>query len=287
MTDYRIAEMAQQYLRYDMIEHHTELPDFPHYRTRLLHAFLSKGSRVEAFSELYALVTSIVQMGLDTHDLVPETNREKENKATRGRQLKVLAGDYFSSRFYHLLSQAGQIETIRQLSASICEVNRMKLNFYLLMKQVKMTAEDYIRHSVDIKMQLFLSFSHLMEGIFSSYWPELLRGFTRCEVLLQEISRAQSTEGLRGSWGFWHVLQKGTKDERKQLLGEETESGKLQTLWLKYNITTQLYSMLEEQLRQVQSKINQLGSERIVQELRQVLEPFLRYLSAPKVMEEI
>ena len=56
--------------------------------------------------------------------LVTASNDVKEKKAARSRQLKVLAGDYFSSRFYHLLAQAGQIEMIKQLSNAICEVNR-------------------------------------------------------------------------------------------------------------------------------------------------------------------
>ena len=64
-------------------------------------------------SELFTLATSLVQLGLDTHDLVTASNDVKEKKAARSRQLKVLAGDYFSARFYHLLAQAGQIDMIK------------------------------------------------------------------------------------------------------------------------------------------------------------------------------
>jgi heptaprenyl diphosphate synthase len=287
MTTYRIPEMIKRYTDYDMIQNHTELPEFPDFRTRLLYAFLNKNRLFTHRSELYSFVTSLVQLGLDTHDMVPVSDDRKEKLAARSRQLKVLAGDYFSSRFYHLLSQAGQIEVIRQLSAAICEVNRLKMNLYLLMKQVKLTAEEYISQTVDIKMQLYLSFTHLLEEMYASVWPEILRGFTRCEVLAQEIFRSETLENFRCSWAYWHVLQSGTKDEIRQLIGEETESGKLKSILMKYNVTAQLYQMLEEQLASLIAKINQLGSEKLIKELLQIGEPLLRYVSRPKVLEEI
>src|SRR5690242_14448879 len=115
MTSIRITQLANKYLNYDMINLHTELPQFPDGRISLLYAVLSQQPAAESNKELLALVTSLVQMGLDTHDLVDNGNADS-NKGLLGmrtQQLKVLAGDYFSSRFYHLLSQAGQIDTIR------------------------------------------------------------------------------------------------------------------------------------------------------------------------------
>ena len=126
MNSYRIPEIAKQYTEYDMIQTHTDLPDFPEFRTRLLFAFLNGNNKLSSSSELFTLATSLVQLGLDTHDLVTVSNDVKEKKAARSRQLKVLAGDYFSSRFYQSLAQAGQIEMIKQLSNAICEVNRLK-----------------------------------------------------------------------------------------------------------------------------------------------------------------
>ena len=117
--------------------------------------------------------------------LVTASNDIKEKKAARSRQLKVLAGDYFSSRFYHLLAQAGQIDMIKQLSNAICEVNRLKMNMYMKMKQLKLTAEDYIHQTVEIKSQLFLSFSEFMSEVYDQAWPDILRSYTRCEVLFR------------------------------------------------------------------------------------------------------
>lgn len=286
MNSFRIPEMARPYLEYDMIRTYTELPDFPHYRARLLVAFLDKPDVQESLRELYALVTSLVQLAIDTHEMVSVSNEVKEKQAVRSRQLKVLAGDYFSSRFYHLLSQAGQVDMIKQLSAAICEVNRLKMTLYTLMKQFKLTAEEYIRETVNIRMQLFLSFSRVMDGVRHKLWPEILHGFTLCEVLMGEIARCDAPADFYGSWGWWHIHQSANKEEKKQLEAAEADEAKLRPMLLKYNVKGQLYHMLEEQIQQVWGKIQKLDSEKLIQELYHIGEPFLRFVSQPKVLEE-
>jgi heptaprenyl diphosphate synthase len=285
--NYRIPEIVKKYTEYDMIQMHTELPEFPDFRTRLLFAFLNKNDRLQPSSELYALVTSLVQLGLDTHELVTVTNDVKEKKAARARQMKVLAGDYFSSRFYHLLSQAGQIELIRMLSGAICEVNRLKMNLYMMMKQLKMTAEDYIHHSVAIRSQLFLSFSSLMEEMYHKAWPEVLQSFTRCEVLFEEIFKAESMQNFRGSWGYWHILQSGSKEERKALQAEEADASKLRMLVHKHNVPAHLHQLLEGAIAQLNAKLEHIGSDKLAKELFQLGEPFVRFVNKPRVLEEI
>ncbi|GFZ89683.1 hypothetical protein GCM10008018_39860 [Paenibacillus marchantiophytorum] len=288
MNSYRIPEIAKQYTEYDMIQIHTDLPDFPELRTRLLFAFLNGNSKLSKLSELYTLATSLVQLGLDTHDMVTASNDIKEKKAARSRQLKVLAGDYFSSRFYHLLAQAGQIEMIKQLSDAICEVNRLKMNVYIKMKQMKLTAEDYVHQSVEIKSQLFLSFSDLMSGAYDQAWPDIFRSYAKCEMIFEEIFRVDSVDNFRWSWGFWHILQIGSKEERKQLQAEDSDQAKVRTLLHKYNIKSQLYNMLDAHTKQLQTMVQQLDSDKLISELFHIGEPFLRFLAKPsKVLEEI
>lgn len=286
MNPFHIPELAKQYTDYDMIQIHTELPDFPASRTRLLCAFLQAPGQDEPHGDLYALAASLVQMGLDTHEMVSVSNDVKEKKAVRSRQLKVLAGDYFSSRFYHLLSQAGQIDMVRQLSAAICEVNRLKMTFYSRMKSLKLTAEDYIQSKVRIHAQLFLHFDRVMKGVQHRLWPDILQGFTQCEVLAGEILRMEDPKSFRGSWGYWHILQNGTRDERKQLEAQEQDELKLRPMLLKYNVKGQLYAMLEEQVHHWMNQAKQLESDKLIQELMHMGEPFLRMVRQPKVLEE-
>ncbi|SDC40281.1 heptaprenyl diphosphate synthase [Paenibacillus sp. UNCCL117] len=292
MNTYRIPEMARPYIDYDMIRTYTDLPAFPDHQARLLHAFLEKHSKLAGYRELYTLVTGLVQLGLDTHDTVSITNDDKGVQAARSRQLKVLAGDYFSSRFYYLLSQAGQIELIRLLSAAICEANRLKMNLYLLMKQFKLTSDEYIRQSVEIRNRLFQSFNPILEARVYPLWTELLELITRCEVLLQEVIRSESSQHGRESWGFWHVLQRGTKEEKKLLLQEEPDQTKLKALWLKYKVTAELRQMLENSARELQDKLLSVEPDQWGKELSAIGDTFRGYLSGvqemrPRAIQEI
>jgi heptaprenyl diphosphate synthase len=284
MNPFRISDMTKPYMEYDMIQIHTDLPNFPEFRARLLLAFLHKEDQLNENNELYTLATSLVQMGLDTHDMVPVSNQQKEKKEARARQLKVLAGDYFSSRFYNILSQSGQIEMIKQLSFAICEVNRMKMSLYLQIKQLKITADDYILQAANIKMQLFLSFQKLMEGKLLLSWPEILRGFTHCEVIIEEIERSESMQNFHGGWAFWHIFKLANKEEKKQL--QMADADKLKPLLLKYNILFQLYLMLEIEINHMLTQIRQLDSDKLKQELVQICEPFTNYLAKLQAVKE-
>lgn len=288
MKDFQIPDLAKRYTQYDMIHIHTELPDFPASRTRLLCAFLqdSADNSPSTEGELYALAASLVQMGLDTHEMVSVTNTAKEKKAVRSRQLKVLAGDYFSSGFYQLLSQAGQIQMVGQLSAAICEVNRLKMTFYANMKQLRLSAEDYLEQTVQIRTQLFTHFGKIMKDAKHRLWPDILSGVALCEVLRTELDRCEDPVQFAGSWGFWHIRNRGTREERTQLNGNTMDGDKVHPMLLKYNVKSQLHDMLEEQTRIVFEKARQLDSERIMQELTQIGEPFLRLVRTPKVLEE-
>jgi heptaprenyl diphosphate synthase len=278
MNTFRVAEMTKPYTEYDMIQKHTSLPELAEYRARLLLIFLNRANQDSAQNEIITVATSLVQLGLDTHDLVPVSNLQKEEKDARSRQLKVLAGDYFSSRFYHILAQAGQIEMIKQLSDAICEVNRSKMNLYLRMKQQKMTAAEYLEQAVLIRMQLFLSFEHLFTGEQLQIWAKILKMFTLSEVIAIEIERSEHLHDFNTSWSYWHILQSATKEEKKQL--QDGDPDKLRQLNLKYNSISSLQDMLDQNMQQLTSQIEQISLEGLKQEIKLIFESFFKYQTA-------
>ncbi|ALS27761.1 heptaprenyl diphosphate synthase component 1 [Paenibacillus cisolokensis] len=280
MNEYRIPEMARKYVEHDMIRTYTELPAFPDSRIRLLFAFLNQNTSVSMFSELYSLVVSLVQLGLDTHDTIDTEAGVRPEKSMRARQLKVLAGDYFSSRFYQLLSQAGQVDMIRRLSGAICQINRLKMNLYVRMKQVRVTAEEYLACSAELKAELFRVFAGLIEERYSKYWLELLAGLSRCEVVLDEWLRSDQPAGFKGSWAYWHVMQEGTEEEKRLLAAQPVEPGFAASLIRKYDIRNQLAALLRHSVEQLREIAAKLESDRLVRELCLICESFLRRLSA-------
>ncbi|WP_042162566.1 heptaprenyl diphosphate synthase component 1 [Paenibacillus gorillae] len=274
MIPNRIHEIAKKYVEYDMIQAHTELPAFPDLRVRLLFAILNQQSPNVAQSELYSLVVSLVQLGMDTHDLIDlETDKRSESEM-RSRQLKVLAGDYFSSQFYRLLAQAGQTDMIAAISSAVCEVNRMKVKLYIMMSRSELTAEDYFAWMAGMKSKLFDVFAGKMAGQASSSWPVLLQGMCRCEVALDEMERCESPTRFYQSWAYWHVLENGTEEERQALEQQHSNPAFLSSLLKKYGFRGKLGVMLQSAADEVQAAAAGLHADMLVQEFLQALESY-------------
>lgn len=79
----------------------------------------------------YMLSTMLVQIALDTHEKVSNTNVTLENSdLLKSRQLTVLAGDYYSGLYYQVLSEIGNIEMVRSLSSAVKKINDHKILLY-------------------------------------------------------------------------------------------------------------------------------------------------------------
>lgn len=277
MKPYRVPELAEKYINYDMIQNHTELPGFPDARVHLLYIFLmDSGRNIAGHEELYALVTSLVQVGLDTHESIDVTEGNQGEAMMRSRQLKVLAGDYFSSRFYQLLALKGEIAVISLLSKAVSEVNVMKMRLYGKMKKNLLPSEEYLQLTVQLNMQLFLSFTPLLEVSVQETWEKLLKEITECETLVQEMERCVTPDIGRCGYAYWHLIESGSDEERKMLVGRKTDMKDWRKLILKHKASEKLLDKLRESVSAVQQL---LGGRVGESPYAGVLDPFLKRLS--------
>lgn len=196
MSTYDISKLAAVYTDYDMIKAYTELPPFPKKRVQLLQVFLSNGAlkseERDDVHRLYALAVALIQMGLDTHDMVDAESEPTDLQQMRSIQLKVLGGDYLSSRFYALLAAEGRVDFIQMIAQAISELCHLKMRYYLDMKKMRLTIEQTIQRISAMKMQLFLPFTQMMKSQFAERWKSLLQCVSSCEVIVEQMGNKQA-----------------------------------------------------------------------------------------------
>ncbi|MGG6309597.1 heptaprenyl diphosphate synthase component 1 [Paenibacillus macerans] len=281
MKPYRITEMANKYVSYDMITAYTALPEFPVPRVRLLYTFLNdREGHSPQSAETCALAAFLVQLGMDTHDQIDlEDGLGEATEAMRSRQLKVLAGDYFSGVFYDLLAQAGEIGMVPLMSAAICEANRLKVGLYSKLKRMVLPAEEYLKECVHVKMELFLSFTQLLDKSVQHLWRLLLTELSRCEVMLDEMRTASEPPQDRKGYAYLRIMESGTSEDRDAISGRKVGERDWTLLLVKYSIKEQLMTMLHQSVDHVQSLLHECKKETARTELKAILEPFIAALS--------
>lgn len=95
----------------------------------LLTVFLLKQADIDDSQVItYATTTMLIQIALDTHELV--TNDSVHKGIEKNRQLTILAGDFYSGQYYKLLADLGDYEMIKVFAEAIKEVNENKMIIY-------------------------------------------------------------------------------------------------------------------------------------------------------------
>lgn len=279
----RITELAHKYVEYDMISTHTELPAFPVPRVRLLYTFLNERSDAEnEAAEICALAAFLVQLGLDTHDTVDSEDSGKEEPTMRSRQLKVLAGDYFSSVFYALLAQGAEIGMISAMSSAICEVNRLKVRLYTGLRRMLLPAEEYLKECVQLKMTLFLSFSHKLDKSVHQLWNLLLAELSRCEVMLDELNLSGEIPQERRGYAYLRILETGTSEDKEKISRMKVGEREWNSLLDKYKIKEHLAGKLRQSVERVQELIQECNGDKIHSEISGILEPMIAMMSSQR-----
>ncbi|MCM3784019.1 heptaprenyl diphosphate synthase component 1 [Neobacillus mesonae] len=286
MTTYRIPNLAKKYTNYDMIQRHTEIPNFPDGRVRLLHFFLNHGQvRSAEHSELYSLVTALVQMGLDTHEMIDVHEEDLKEEDMRSRQLKVLGGDYFSARFYQLLAAAGQVSVVASLSQGICILNERKMGLYNRMKKQLVTAEEYMRESVQLKKQLFLSFQSMIAEEKQIQFDQLLSSISLMDTIIEEIENVRDIERSRNRFAYLHIYENADSKIREALSRNQLDSNEWIQLTMKHRTMELLTDKLSQSVMDTERAIKDGSMDQVdVLELMKIMESYRTYRAPGKVV---
>lgn len=128
--------------------------------------------------EDYAMTTTLLQVALDTHDRVTNTNANQHE--LKSRQLTVLAGVYYSGLYYKILSESSEVDTIRVLAHAIKTINDKKIMVY---QKENMNLETLMERIEVIESALVVTFS---ERLTTTSWTEFVKNYLFVQRLLQE-----------------------------------------------------------------------------------------------------
>jgi len=114
---------------------------------------------------IYAKAVMLIQIALDTHDLVPKEDQFCERKNS---QLQVLAGDYYSGLYYRNLAMVPNIRLIQFLAEGIHIVNEHKMSVY---KNEVSTATDFMEAMKKVETGVY---QKLAEFFQDEEWKSLI-----------------------------------------------------------------------------------------------------------------
>ncbi len=136
-----------------------------------------------AETDKYRVITATLYVILahDTHEMIDE-DKDGRGVSRKGRELTVLAGDYYSALYYRTMAELGMTQLLAALQRGVQKTNTAKTNIYQLHV---VTDDDY--------MQELLASSSAIFAEFSSYFKNE-EAFTElaCQaILLKRLEREQ------------------------------------------------------------------------------------------------
>ncbi|WP_243290068.1 heptaprenyl diphosphate synthase component 1 [Bacillus sp. FJAT-47783] len=145
-----LKEAVEIKLSHPFLAEYIEKPFIDEDKLLLFYAIFREANISEKELENYCTTAMLVQIALDTHDLVGNV-KCTEQRELIGRQLTVLAGDYFSGLYYYILANLNDVKMIQTFAMAIKEINEHKIRLY----QSKQDVTDMLYSLSVIESSLF------------------------------------------------------------------------------------------------------------------------------------
>ncbi|WP_026584611.1 heptaprenyl diphosphate synthase component 1 [Bacillus sp. J33] len=173
-----IKEQIEKKVHHPYLLRYIDSPYIDEDKLLLLISILDELKISDNKAEKYAITTMLIQIALDTHELV--MNDETEGGDLKNRQLTVLAGVYYSGLYYKILAAFDDIAMIRALADGIKDVNEHKISLY----QKAPEAVESLMNSVK-KIEAAL-FEKLADVYSKTEWRELASNLLFIKRLIAE-----------------------------------------------------------------------------------------------------
>jgi heptaprenyl diphosphate synthase len=182
-----ILEQTYKHISNSYVEQYVDVPALEENRLALLYLCLLEQGMDKDRVRMLCMTVALIQLGLDIHERVQVTY-EDSLTAERNRQLTVLAGDYYSSCYYHLLAEAEEINAIQVLARAIELVNEAKMKLYLAEQECKLTWDEYmsLRKTIDTALYVAVVNRYASTEESRRFWSALFEETSAVESMIGE-----------------------------------------------------------------------------------------------------
>lgn len=172
MKEHIVRKISHPYLK-----RYIQTPNMDEDKLLLIISMLDQHGLSSIEMEDFVVTTMLIQIALDTHELV---SNNEEDTILKSRQLTVLAGIFYSSLYYKILAESNNIAMIRLLSEGIKEINEHKILFY----QVDTNAiESLMKSIMTIESALIKKLANYLD---ENVWNEVSTHYLFIKRLLLE-----------------------------------------------------------------------------------------------------
>ena len=162
----------------------------------------------------YIVAIMLMQIALNTHEEVSNTEETENAAQLRHRQLSILAGDYYSSMYYHILAKTEDIEFITIMSKGVQEINEAKVHLYMDKEADEDSLVMYLCGIETILVKKTAEYFHFTEQ------RDLFIDFLLYKRLLAELEnyRHNRTSNFIHALQSIHTVENETDDRQSDLL---------------------------------------------------------------------
>ncbi len=187
-----ISERIHQLSSIPYIKQYVDYPGLAENRLALLLIYFSEMGFSKERAKNLCVATGLVQLGLDTHELV-KNKYDNSLSSSRNRQLSVLLGDFFSSLYFRTLADSNELQAIQILANATERVNEAKMSLYVLEKDNKLTWDNYLTHRKAIDSTLYTNFVAAFSKTpeLAAVWKSLFEQTSVVDCMIDEWEQMQ------------------------------------------------------------------------------------------------
>ncbi|OUM89707.1 MAG: hypothetical protein BAA01_02795 [Bacillus thermozeamaize] len=192
-----VEQQIKEVIRTSDLLQELEYPQVDIQKLELLNWFLKDLGWDEEQRKRVCTATALAQLGLDIHENIGCMNPLDEKKK-RNRQLSILAGDFFSSKFYWLLASSGDLSVIPIIAQAVSEINHSKMRLYQTGWNQHHFSQ-FLQEFTVLQCALYSSFTPLNPQR-GQWWKMLIERLIVTEKIFELFAGTERERFLRPEW---------------------------------------------------------------------------------------